>query len=102
MRKFILAEFLSLDGVMQGPGGPDEDPSGDMVRQALAAGLVDELRLLIQPVVLGHGRRLFGDDAQPSTFTLADSTITPSGVLITRYARGGEVRTGSYAEVEQE
>src|SRR4029077_10945872 len=42
--------------------------SGDMVRQLLAAGLVDEPRLLIYPVVLGHGKRLFGDNAQASAF----------------------------------
>jgi dihydrofolate reductase len=74
--------------------------SGDMVRQLLGAGLVDELRLLIYPVVLGHGKRLFGDNAQPSAFTLAHSTNTPSGVLLTRYARSGEVRTGAFEEVE--
>jgi dihydrofolate reductase len=74
--------------------------SGDMVRQLLAAGLVDELRLLIYPVVLGRGKRLFGDNAQASAFTLAHSTSTPSGVLITRYVRSGEVRTGAFEEVE--
>src|SRR5205085_1382612 len=74
--------------------------SGDMVRQLLAAGLVDELRLLIYPVVLGRGKRLFGDNAQVSAFTLAHSTSTPSGVLITRYVRSGEVRTGAFEEVE--
>ena len=76
--------------------------SGDMVRQLLAAGLVDELRLLIYPVILGRGKRLFGDNAQVSAFTLAQSTSTPSGVLITRYVRSGEVRTGTFGEVEQE
>ena len=40
--------------------------SGDMVRQLLAAGLVDELWLLIYPVVLGRGKHVFGDNAQPS------------------------------------
>ena len=74
--------------------------SGDMVRQLLAAGLVDELRLLIYPVLLGRGKRLFGDNAQVSAFTLAHSTSTPSGVLITRYVRSGEVRTGTFEEVE--
>jgi dihydrofolate reductase len=74
--------------------------SGDMVRQLLAAGLVDELRLLIYPVVLGRGKRLFGDNAQVSAFTLAHSTSTPRGVLITRYVRSGEVRTGAFEEVE--
>jgi dihydrofolate reductase len=74
--------------------------SGDMVRQLLAAGLVDELRLLIYPVVLGRGKRLFGDNAQVSAFTLAHSTSTPRGVLITRYVRSSEVRTGAFEEVE--
>jgi dihydrofolate reductase len=74
--------------------------SGDMIRQLLAAGLVDELRLLIYPVVLGRGKRLFDDNAQASAFTLANSTNAASGVLITRYVRSGEVRTGSFEEVE--
>jgi dihydrofolate reductase len=72
--------------------------SGDMVRQLLAAGLVDELQLLIYPVVLARGKRLFGDNAQMSAFTLAHSTSTPGGVLITRYVRSGEVRTGTFDE----
>lgn len=74
--------------------------SGDMVRQLLAAGLVDELRLLICPVILGRGKRLFGDKAQPSAFTLAHSSSTPGGVLITRYVRSGEVRTGTIEQAE--
>jgi len=74
--------------------------SADMVRQLLAAGLVDELRLMIYPVVLGRGKRLFGDNAQPSAFTLTRSISTPSGVLLTRYARSGEVRTGTFEGVE--
>ena len=72
--------------------------SGDMVRQLLAAGLVDELRLLIYPVLLGRGKRLFDDNAQVSAFALADSVSTPGGVLITRYVRSGEVRTGTFEE----
>lgn len=204
MRKLIIREFISLDGVIQGPGGPDEDPSGGfrfggwmvpyaddagrqdlqdllsrpfelllgrntydifagywpkvgadsgshaiaepfnrvakhvathrpdslewnnshalqgdpaeavralkqgdgddllafgsghLVRQLLAAGLVDELRLLTFPVLLGRGKRLFGEDALPSSLELAHSSITAGGVLITRHARSGQVRTGSF------
>lgn len=199
MRKLIVAEHLSLDGVMQGPGGPEEDPSGDfhlggwtaafsdeaigqavgvqlaqpfdlllgrrtydiwaaywphvqkgnaiadkfnsvtkyvathrpnelewevsralngdlvqlvnalkredgadlltwgsgeVVRQMLSAGLVDELQLIIYPVVLGHGKRLFDDRALASSFTLAESTTSAKGVMITRYVRSGDVQTG--------
>jgi dihydrofolate reductase len=74
--------------------------SGEMVRQLLADGLVDEMWLLIYPVVLGRGKRLFNEDAQASAFTLAHSTTASSGALITRYVRSGEVRTGTFEEVE--
>jgi hypothetical protein len=43
---------------------------------------------------------LFGDNAQGAAFTLAHSTSTPNGVLITRYVRSGEVRTGTFEEGE--
>jgi dihydrofolate reductase len=70
--------------------------SGEMVRQLLAAGLVDELWLLVYPVVLGRGKRLFDDSARASSFTLTHSNSTPGGVLITRHAQSGEVRTGTF------
>jgi dihydrofolate reductase len=70
--------------------------SGDLVRQLLAAGLVDELRLMTFPVMLGRGKRLFDDTAQASALTLVNSTSTSNGVLITRYVRDGEVRTGTF------
>lgn len=72
--------------------------SGEMVRHLLAAGLVDELRLLFYPLVLGKGRRLFGDDAMPSEFNFVESSTTATGVIITRYVRGGEVKTGTFEE----
>lgn len=74
--------------------------SGDMVRQLLAAGQVDELRLVTYPVILARGKRLFDDNAQASAFTVAHSTSTARGVLIARYVRSGEVQTGSFDEDE--
>ena len=70
--------------------------SANVVRQLLAAGLVDELRLMIYPLVLGHGKHLFDNNAQPSAFTLAHSTGTPDGVMVNRYMRSAEVRTGTF------
>ena len=67
--------------------------SGHLLRQLLAAGLVDEIRLLVYPVVLGRGKRLFDDRARPSAFTLAHSATGASGVISTRYVRGEEVGT---------
>lgn len=73
--------------------------SGDTVSQLLGAGLVDELVLIIYPVVIGDGKRLFGN-SQASAFTLAHSNTSPGGVLINRYVRSGEVRTGTYGTAE--
>lgn len=72
--------------------------SGDMLHQLLAAGLVDELWLMTYPVIIGRGKRLFADNAQASAFTVARSITAPSGVLINRYERGGDVRTGTVGE----
>ncbi len=74
--------------------------SGDLVRRMLAAGLVDELRLQIHPVVLGRGKRLFDDTAEASAFSLARSAGTSGGVLIAHYVYSGEVRTGTFADAE--
>ncbi len=78
--------------------GPDllTQGSSDLVHQLLATDLVDELRLLVYPIVLGRGKRLFDDDAQASAFRLEASETSSTGVLITRYVRDGEVRTGSF------
>ena len=70
--------------------------SAELVQQLLAAGLVDELQLLIHPLLLGHGKRLFGSDAAAAAFTLQHSQVSPKGVVIARYVRAGEVQTGSF------
>jgi dihydrofolate reductase len=79
--------------------GPDllTQGSSDFVQTLLAEDLVDELRLLIYPVVLGRGKRLFGAGARPGAFTMTRSMTSPSGVVIVTYARAGAVRTGSFA-----
>jgi dihydrofolate reductase len=71
--------------------------SSDLVHQLLATDLVDELRLLVYPVLLGRGKRLFDGQAQSSAFRLQESRRTSTGVLVNRYLRDGAVRTGSFA-----
>lgn len=62
--------------------------SGRLVQGLLGAGLVDELRLMVFPIVLGSGRRLFGESAQPVPLTLADvRTVGPDGVAVLTYRR---------------
>ncbi len=193
MRKLIVLSFITLDGVMQGPGSPEEDPSGgfkyggwvapyddevnnkmmeqllkpadlllgrktfeiwedywpthteywptinevtkyvlsdtrkksdwensvfidtisdiekiksseggeihvwgssQVVQLLLQHELVDEFWLMIHPVILGSGKRLFSDVSIAAAFTLSESVATPSGVIIANYQRVGEVNTG--------
>jgi dihydrofolate reductase len=71
--------------------------SSGLIQTLLAADLVDELRLSIFPVVLGPGKRLFGDGVVPAAFELADSRTSTTGVLVGTYRKAGEPRTGSFA-----
>jgi dihydrofolate reductase len=71
--------------------------STELLQILLAHDLVDELRLLTYPVVLGKGKRLFGEGAIPKAFKLVKSAVSPSGVFIATYEHAGEVRTGSFA-----
>src|SRR5918992_2803653 len=71
--------------------------SADLIQTLLKADLVDELRLMIFPIVLGGGKRLFGDGAIPAGLELAESTTSSTGVLITRYERAELLAPGSFA-----
>ena len=59
--------------------------SAQLVQALADQGLVDEYRLMVFPVVLGTGKRLFADASKMTTLTLADSKIVGSGVLILTY-----------------
>jgi dihydrofolate reductase len=69
--------------------------SSNLVQTLLAKDLIDEITLLIFPVVLGSGKRFFGDGTIPRSFTLVDPKISTTGVVIGNYHRAGEVKTGS-------
>jgi dihydrofolate reductase len=71
--------------------------SGNLIQTLLAADLIDEFRLLIFPLVLGKGKRLFAEGTLPAAFRVVKWAVSPSGVVIATYARDGEVKTGSFA-----
>ena len=203
MRKIITGAFVSLDGIMQAPGGPDEDPTGDFkyggwvapyfdeageeavgemfakpfdlllgrktydifaaywpyvdadhpigplfdrVNKYVATrnpdlkldwqnsqtlgpdvvaavtklkseqgpdlltqgstgflqtlfknGLIDEMNIFMFPLILGKGKRLFSGDAFPAALKLVSSKVSGTGVTINKYARAGDIVTGSFA-----
>jgi dihydrofolate reductase len=77
--------------------GPDIQVhgSGKLVQLLLKNDLVDELWLKIHPLTLGKGKKLFDEGAIPAAFTLLESSVTPSGVIIANYKRAGKVKTGT-------
>ncbi|MFD9560788.1 dihydrofolate reductase family protein [Streptomyces sp. NPDC059994] len=63
---------------------------------------VDEYRLLVNPVILGTGKRLFSEGASPSAWTLKGSRTTGAGVQYCVYERSGKPEYGSFALDEEE
>jgi dihydrofolate reductase len=62
--------------------------SGELIGTLQRAGLIDRYVLMIHPLVLGSGKRLFGDDGTFEELGLVDSVTTTTGVLIATYQRG--------------
>jgi dihydrofolate reductase len=69
--------------------------SSKLIQLLLKNDLVDELWLKIFPLTLGKGKKLFDNGAIPAAFTLTESLVTPTGVIIANYKRAGKVKTGT-------
>jgi dihydrofolate reductase len=83
---------------LRGEEGPDLIIQGSsvLVKTLLAEGLIDEITLLTFPLLLGRGKRFFGDDAKPGELKLERSTVSPSGLVIASYVPAGPVKTGDF------
>ncbi|TJZ59079.1 dihydrofolate reductase [Streptomyces piniterrae] len=70
--------------------------SGNLIKTLQQHDLVDEYRLLIEPVVLGSGKRLFAEGAAPAAFRLTGAQPTSTGVVYCTYERTGKPGYGSF------
>ncbi len=70
--------------------------SAGLAQALVAHGLVDTLHLLVYPLVLGTGKRLFGSGGAPTAFSLTASKTTSKGVVIATYERAGKPTYGSF------
>ena len=68
-----------------------------LAQTLIAKDLIDEYRLLVFPVILGTGKRLFGTGAVPRTLKLVNTKTTSTGAIISVYRPAGELKTGSFA-----
>jgi dihydrofolate reductase len=79
--------------------GPELQVHGSaaLIQTLLEHGLVDQFNVWIFPLVLGRGKRLFGDGTVPEGLELITSQVSSSGVIITSYRTGAEIKAGSFA-----
>jgi dihydrofolate reductase len=109
MHKYVVSDTLTEDDLTWGPatlirnadlldkvaelrdqpGDGDLSVSGstEVARALLAADLVDELSLVVEPIVLGGGKTIFVDDGEARPFELVSTLTANTGVLVNRYRR---------------
>jgi dihydrofolate reductase len=83
----------------QGPG-PDLHiwGSGNLLQTLMKHDLVDNFWLMIYPITLGQGKRLFAGGTIPASFKVTESIVSPTGVILVNYERAGAVRTGTFGQ----
>jgi dihydrofolate reductase len=76
--------------------GPDLILSGSSTPTSplLEHGLADEVLLVVYPVLLGTGKRLFAQGTPPRAFELVDTQATPTGLVLNRYRATGPLQAG--------
>jgi dihydrofolate reductase len=80
------------------PGGEIQvTGSGELIQTLMRHDLVDEYRLMIFPVLVGSGKRLFAGGTMPAALELVDTATSSTGVAIHTYRRAGELQHGSFA-----
>ena len=69
--------------------------SGNLLQTLIKYDLVDAFWLMIYPITLGDGKRLFADGTIPAAFKVTESNVTSDGVIVVNYERAGAITTGS-------
>jgi dihydrofolate reductase len=86
----------AVSQLKQGDGGEIQvHGSGELIQTLVEHDLVDEFHLLVFPVLIGSGKRLFAKGTIPSRLKLVDTATSSTGVLISTYARDGKVEYGA-------
>jgi dihydrofolate reductase len=93
----IAGDVADYVATLKSQDGPEIQVHGSpgLIQTLLEHDLIDEFRLWTFPVVLGTGKRLFGEGTIPGAMELIDSKVSKSGVTMSTYRRAGEISTGS-------
>jgi len=94
----ITGDVPEYVAALKGQDGPEIQVHGSpgLIQTLLEHDLIDEFRIWIFPVVIGTGKRLFGDGAIPAGLKLIDTEVSQTGVTINTYERAGAIDTGSF------
>lgn len=94
---FLNGDIAEKVAKIKAQPGPDLNVwgSGVLLQTLLQNDLVDAYWLMIYPLTLGGGKRLFAGGTLPAAFKLTESTVASNGVLAVYYERAGAVTTGS-------
>lgn len=87
--RFLNGDIAEKVRQIKQESGPDLNIWGSsvLVQTLIKQDLIDRFWLMIYPITLGSGKRLFADRTFPQTLQLTESTITPAGVIIATYDR---------------
>ncbi|GGD63037.1 dihydrofolate reductase [Rhizobium anhuiense] len=94
LRGDVAAEIARLKQE-DGPALLTQGSSG-LLQTLLAHDLIDEFRLQTFPLVLGPGKRLFGQGAKPEALKLTANSVSTTGVIMSVYERAGAIKTGTF------
>ena len=96
----VLIEGDAAQGIaaLKAEDGPELQVHGsaNLIQTLLRHNLVDQYRLWVFPVVIGTGKRLFGDGTTPSGLRLVDSRVSSTGVVMGTWEPAGEIPIGSF------
>jgi dihydrofolate reductase len=94
---FLTGNVAAKVAEIKQQSGPDIHVwgSGNLLQTLMKYDLVDRFWLMIFPITLGKGKRLWADGAIPAAFKATESIVTPKGVIVATYERAGEIKLGN-------
>ena len=94
---FLNGDIAEKVAKIKQQSGPDMHVwgSANLIQTLIEHDLVDAFWLMIYPITLGVGKRLFADGTVPAAFKVTESNLTPNGVIVVNYVRAGAITTGS-------
>ena len=94
---FLSGDIAEKVSKLKQQPGPDLHVygSGNLVQTLMKHDLVDAFWLIVYPITLGSGKRLFADGTIPAAFKVTESQVSPNGIIIVNYERAGAITTGS-------